>query len=43
MSCDEPDCCNTEFRIENGSSGASRGYVYSDELRAMRNEKRALP
>jgi hypothetical protein len=40
MSCDEPDCCNAEFRIENGSSGTSRGYVDSDCPRATRNKKK---
>jgi len=42
MSCDEPDCCNAEFRIENGSSGTSRGYVDSDCPRATRNKKSAM-
>ena len=37
MSGDEPDCWNTEFRVEIGSSGASLGYVDSEWPRATRN------
>ena len=42
MSCDEPTVGYTEIRIENGSNGASRGYVYGDRPRKVRNEKRVL-